>query len=223
MLLRNEKTDNSNATQNSIQNSIQNLGLAESSSPCSTCMLRKNCIISRSKNDTDEKSLHLAHRSLLIKSNQHLYFNSDKLESVYVVKSGSFKSYLVNSKGDEQIIEFHLPGDILGLDALSTHQFESSAVALETSSVCAIPSSQLEHLIERQVPDWIMDLLMGKLMQQQRSLSALGKKNAKRRIATFILDLSENYQALGYSGKSMKINMSRHDIGNYLGTRVRNN
>lgn len=198
-------------------NVLQNPYLNDTNSPCRTCMLRKDCIISRIDNGLVDSSLRLTHRSMLIKNNQHLYFSGDKLEAIYIVKSGSFKSYLINHKGDEQIIDFHLPGDILGLDALSRHQFESSVVALETSSVCVVKASQLEHLIELLVPDWLMDLMMGKLMQQQRNLSALGKKNAKRRIAAFILDLSENYQALGYSGKELKLNMSRQDIGNYLG------
>jgi len=196
---------------------MQNMGFTDRSSPCHTCMLQKNCIISRIESTPEKGALHLSHRSTLIKDNKHLYFSGDQLQAIYIIKSGSFKSYTTNQKGDEQIIDFHLPGDILGLDALPLHRFEYSAVALEASSVCAVPAQQLEHLIDSLVPDWLMELMMGKLIQQQRNHSALGKKNARRQIASFILDQSENYRALGYSGKELKLNMSRQDIGNYLG------
>lgn len=58
---------------------------------------------------------------------------------------------------------------------------------------------------------------MEKLKLQNRAISALGKKDARRRVASFLWDISENYQALGYSGENIQLNMSLQDIGNYLG------
>jgi len=184
---------------------------------CQCCKLRKTCVASRMGRETNKVFHQVTHRSLLIKHGEHLFYNGDPLRSVYIVKSGSFKSYIINHRADEQIINFHLPGDILGFEALPSHLFESSVVALETASVCAIPVWQLEKMIEQLVPDWLMEIFMEKLKLQNRTASALGKKDARRRIASFLWDISENYQALGYSGKNIKLNMSRQDIGNYLG------
>jgi len=198
-------------------NTLLDPRIAEDINACCTCVLRKSCIFSLINTSVESNCNKLTTHSTMLKHNQHLYFSGDKLEAVYIVKSGSFKSYLVNHKGDEQIIDFQLPGHILGLDALPLHQCQSSVVALETSSVCAVHVSKFEQMIDLLVPDWLVDLMFGKLAHQQRNLSALGKKNAKRRIAAFIVELSENYQELGYSGKEFKLNMSRQDIGNYLG------
>jgi len=187
------------------------------SSPCEMCLLNRNCVGSQIRKAFADSSRFRSFRSFSVKSYEHLYFSGDQIEALYIVKSGSFKTYVTNQGGDEQIINFHLAGDILSLDALPTHHFQSSAVALEASSLCVIPSLYFENLVKEFVPDWLIDVLMGQLSQQQRKMSSLGKKNARRRIAAFLCDISDNYQALGYSGREIRLNMSREDIGNYLG------
>jgi CRP/FNR family transcriptional regulator len=156
-------------------------------------------------------------RTQTLKNNEHLYLMSDKPEALYIVKSGSIKTYITNEMGDEQIMNFHLPGDLLALNALANHEFESSAVALEYSTVCVLPLTDLEQALTTRVPGYIMDLLMGKLKQQQRNLSVLGKKDGQKRLAAFLVEVSENFKLLGYSDSHLKLNMSRQDIGNYLG------
>ena len=41
--------------------------------------------------------------------------------------------------GEEQITSFHLPGDLVGFDAITNMQHPSFAQALETAMVCEIP------------------------------------------------------------------------------------
>jgi CRP/FNR family transcriptional regulator len=153
----------------------------------------------------------------LVDSLEHLFFQGDRLEAIYIVKSGSLKSYVINPAGDEQIINFHFPGDVLALDALSNKKLDFSMMALQTSSVCVVPIGYLEHAISEIIPDWMMQFVFKKLKQEQSSHVLLGKKTAKTRIAAFLLEISENYKTLGYSGSELKLNMSRQDIGNYLG------
>lgn len=184
---------------------------------CSDCLLSKNCVGSRIKIGSTHDSQPRSFRSFTVRNCEHLYFSGDQSEALYVVKSGSFKTYIINKGGDEQVIGFHLAGDVLNLDALPSGFFQSSAVALETSSVCAIPASYFEHLVKQQASNWLIGFFLGELSHQQQKQCSLGRKSAKRRIAAFLYDLSHDYQALGYSGQQVKLNMSREDIGNYLG------
>jgi CRP/FNR family transcriptional regulator len=119
--------------------------------------------------------------------------------------------------GDEQVMNFHLPGDLLALNALANHEFESSADALEYSTLCVLPLADLEQALATLVPDYIMELLMSKLQQQQQNLAVLGKKDGQKRLAAFLVKISENFKSAGYSEMHLKLNMSRQDIGNYLG------
>ena len=45
----------------------------------------------------------------------------------------------------------------------------------------------------------------------------LHKRSAQERLAVFLHQLSERYRALGRSGESFLLPMSREDIGSYLG------
>ena len=58
------------------------------------------------------------------------------------------------------------------------------------------------------------------MTQQQQLLLLLGKMNSKRRLATFLLDVSDHMRVQGCSSKNINLSMSRHDIANYLGLAI---
>jgi CRP/FNR family transcriptional regulator len=181
---------------------------------CSTCVRKSNCIIYKIKDlSISLKPIH----SQLFRANDHLFRVGDKLESLYVIKSGSVKTYITNHIGEEQILNFYGPGDILGLDALPNNQHASTALSLETSSACAVPFYKLEEAFNQLVPPWLIEYALNKLKQESKNINLLGKKNANTRIASFLLKLSENQKMLGCSETEFDLSMSRDDIGNYLG------
>ena len=59
----------------------------------------------------------------------------------FVVRSGSVKNYLVTEEGEEQVLGFYLPGDVFGLDTTDSRQRMSSAITLETTSLCRFQHS----------------------------------------------------------------------------------
>jgi CRP/FNR family transcriptional regulator len=181
---------------------------------CSTCARQNDCIVCKIKNfSLSLKPIH----SQLFRTNDHLFRVGDKLENLYVIKSGSVKTYITNHTGEEQILNFYGPGDILGLDGLPSNQHVSTALSLETSSACAVPLYKLEEAFDQLVPHWLIEYAMDKLKQESKNINLLGKKNANTRIASFLLKLSENQKMLGCSETEFDLSMSRDDIGNYLG------
>jgi len=181
---------------------------------CSLCVRQKDCIAYKVKKSAS--SLKITN-SQLVRVNDHIFREGDKLENLYVVKSGSIKTFITNQSGQEQILNFHGPGDILGLDGLPFNQNMSTAISLETSSVCALPIHQLKEVLEQLIPSWLIEFAMSKLKQKNNNIYMLGKKNANTRIASFLLKVSENHKMLGCSDTEFDLSMSRDDIGNYLG------
>lgn len=181
---------------------------------CSTCIRKNDCIVCKIKSFTISlKPIH----SQLFRANDNLFRVGDKLESLYIIKSGSVKTYITNHIGEEQILNFYGPGDILGLDGLPSNQHVSAALSLETSAACVIPLHKLEEAFEQLVPHWLIEYALDKLKQESKNINLLGKKNANTRIASFLLKLSENQKMLGCSETEFDLSMSRDDIGNYLG------
>ncbi|MCV2884214.1 fumarate/nitrate reduction transcriptional regulator Fnr [Aestuariibacter sp. AA17] len=144
------------------------------------------------------------------------------LTSLFAVRSGSFKSYIMSADGEQQITGFHLPGDIIGFDGLSTQSHQSFTQALETSMVCEIPYTMLDDMsstlpaLRRQMTK----LMSEEISHEQQVLMLINKRNAQERIIHFLLNLSARFKARGMSGSSFNLTMTRGEIGNYLGLTV---
>ena len=150
---------------------------------------------------------------------QHLFRTGGATENLYILKSGSAKSYLVSENGDEQIIGFHFPGEVLGLDDLTNNQHASSVVFLEDSNVCSISTNSFDALVNEipQIQHETISRLNEKIGHAHELLLMINHLTAEQRVAAFILELSERMNLIGFPKTSIKLNMSRPDIANYLG------
>lgn len=189
---------------------------------CHDCSLAELCL-PRGLNQAEITELdHAIQHRRTIHRGDHLYRMGDRGRSVFVVRTGSIKTYLSTGAGDEQVVGFHLPGEILGLDVFDNEQYSSGAIALETSSVCELSGHHFEEICKT-VP--AMNTQMCRLVSREithdhEMLLLLGKKMAEERLATFLQSLSERLQKRGLSGTKFNLSMSRQDMGNYLGLAV---
>lgn len=157
-----------------------------------------------------------------IQKGEHLYRLGESFDSIFAVRSGSFKSYTLLDDGTDQVTGFQLAGDLLGLGAISTKKHTSAAKAMETSSVCEIPFERLEGLAE-EIPGLhhhLMSLMSEELQHDQCKLVLLAKMPADVKLATFLLNISERLAARGYSACEFNLSMSRNDIANLMGMAV---
>jgi CRP/FNR family transcriptional regulator, anaerobic regulatory protein len=162
-------------------------------------------------------SLHGRHRAL--GSGEHLFHLGERLSALYVSRHGSLKSVAMTEEGVEQVIAFHLPGELIGLDALGSGQHRCQAVALEAAEVCELNVGQLERAA-REVPGLQHGLLrlMGRSVEvDQDHLALLGRPQAIERLALFLVGLVTRLQAQGLDGERFALPMSRADIASYLG------
>ena len=189
---------------------------------CSDCNLKGLCLpIAMDVQDIDKLDS-IIQRNRPIQGSDHIYRTGDNFSSIYAVRSGSIKTYLVNDDGVEQVTGFYLPGEVLGFDGIGSNLHTCNVVALETSSVCEIPFNRLEEL-SRQVP--ILQRHFFQLMSRQietdhQMMLTLSKKNADGRISTLLLSLSKRYSRRNLSANAMHLPMSRMDIGNFLGLTI---
>jgi CRP/FNR family transcriptional regulator len=152
----------------------------------------------------------------------YLFRTGDRFRSLYVVKTGSLKTFAPSPEGGEQVLGFHLPGEIIGLDAIDKDAHACSAKVLETSAICEIPFHRLEELTAAipSLQHQMYRLLSKEIAQDTDMLLLLGKKNAEERLAAFLVSLSRRLAKRGLSSTDFYVSMSRHEIGNYLGLAV---
>jgi CRP/FNR family transcriptional regulator len=149
----------------------------------------------------------------------HLFRNGDRFRSLYAVRSGSLKTYATSAHGQEQVMGFLLPGELVGLDAIADGCHPLSAKALETTSICEIPFTDLASLSE-QLPTLqhqLLRIMSKEIRDDEHNMLVLGQKSAEERLAAFLISLSNRFRRRGFSPNQFNLSMSRGDIGNYLG------
>ncbi len=161
-------------------------------------------------------------RSRPIQAGEHIYRTGDGFTSIFAVRSGSIKTYLLDDDGVEQMTGFYLPGEILGFDGIGTEKHGCNVMAMETSTVCEIPFERIEEL-SLQIP--VLQRHFFQLMSQQieadhQMMLTLSKKNAEGRVATLLISLSRRFGRRNLSPNSLRLPMSRMDIGNFLGLTI---
>ena len=189
---------------------------------CSQCSMSTLCLPRGLNNEEFDKVASIVQRERPLQRGEALFEIGQPFKSLYAVQSGSVKVFLPTNDGDEQIVGFHMPGELLGFDALGHDEHTCTALALETSSVCELPYDKLHELC-KQVPglsQHFMHLMSNEIADEHGMMLMLGKKSAEERIASFFLSLSARYSKRGFSPNQFNLTMSRHDIGNYLGLAV---
>lgn len=152
----------------------------------------------------------------------HLFRGGEHFRSLYVVKTGSVKTYAPSEEGGEQVLGFHLPGELIGLDAINQNTHACSARVLETSAICEVPFPRLEELAAAipSLQHQLYRLLSKEIGHDTDMLLLLGRKNAEERLAAFLVSMSRRLSKRGLSATDFYLSMSRHDIGSYLGLAV---
>jgi CRP/FNR family transcriptional regulator len=146
----------------------------------------------------------------------------DKFHSLYVVRSGCFKTVYTDFSGSEQVLGFPMSGDLMGADGIDSGHYSSTAISLDTSEVVIVPLTGLARLAYEcpGLEALLYRVLSRELVRVQNMAWTLGTLGAEGRVAAFLLALSTRLGALGYSRCSFNLRMTRQEIGSYLGLKL---
>jgi CRP/FNR family transcriptional regulator len=151
-----------------------------------------------------------------------LYRSGDRLSSLYVVQSGLFKTCILHEDGRSQVTGFQLSGEWLGMDGIGTGSHQCDTVALEDAQVCTIAYDELEDLLHEcpELRRQFQRIMSRQIVRCQEMMMLLGSMAAEKRLATFLLDLTQRMQERGGSATSLVLAMTRDEIGSCLGLKL---
>jgi CRP/FNR family transcriptional regulator len=186
---------------------------------CSKCCLQGVCLPHGLNADGLGRMDELTRLKRRVARGATLYRTGDPFSALYALRSGCFKSVGISRNGMEKVTGLHLPGEIMGLEAINSRQHGYDAIAIEDSEVCVIPYAQLTHLALRlpELQAQLLRIVSGDISRDQGLMLLLGSMDAEQRIAAFLLSLSKRYRKLGYSPTRFGVRMTREEIGSYLG------
>jgi len=186
---------------------------------CVNCILDPMCqLLDYAKGDEDlPEGILLRHRP--VARGETIYRYEDPFRSVFAVKSGSFKTLIPGLDGEEQVVGFCLPGEMIGAEGMAEKLYPSTVRALEASHICELRIEQLTGsgrplvLLQQRM----IELLGNEIAFNRKLMAAIMRQSSEQRLAAFLLNLSQRYGARGYADREFVLMMSWTDIGSYLG------
>ena len=154
-----------------------------------------------------------------VRKDTALFHEGSPTDTLYVVRSGSLKCVKSSEDDYHQVLSFVGPGEVLGFESLHRGKHRTSVIALEVSTVFAVPVQSLGGL--RQQSPLFDQALQNAISRQLDGASDMAELMAAvaadARLARFLMWLSARMAAAGQSAHRLRLRMCRRDIASLLG------
>ena len=153
-----------------------------------------------------------------IPAHEHIFFEGDERDHLYIVESGWVKLYRTLVDGQRQIVGFANRGSILGLE--SDVEYSNGCEAITTVQIRAIPIARIAEICLRDgaLADQLLRQLGRQLGAAQAQLAAIGAQSAEQKLANFLLTISDLCET--QPDGSFDLPMRRGDMAEFLGLRL---
>lgn len=153
-----------------------------------------------------------------IPAHDHIFYEGDERDHLYVVESGWVKLYRTLVDGQRQIVGFANKGSILGLE--SDVDYSNGCEAITEVHVRAIPVARVTEICLRdgKLADQLLRQVGRQLGAAQAQLAAIGAQSAEQKLANFLLTISDLCEAK--IDGSFDLPMRRGDMAEFLGLRL---
>ena len=189
---------------------------------CSSCNLREICLPGGVCMEDLQQVQNIVYARRRVKRGESLFGTGDEFTSIYAIRSGFFKTSVVDGEGREQVTGFFMGGELLGMEGIGSSKHSSTAVALEDSEICVMPYWLVETMAHDfpQFQRHLHSVLSREIVRDHGVMMLLGSMRAEERLAAFLSNLSKRFVRRGYSPSDFHLRMTREEIGSYLGLKL---
>lgn len=149
---------------------------------------------------------------------ERIFNQEDPASDVFKILSGAVRLCRHTADGRRCIIDFAVPGDIVGLLACADQPLDAEAVGDVT--LITIPRSSIDRLAQTDaaISTRMLCHLSANLLEAQQHLFVLGCQGAKERVASFLVRWADRCDVA--SGEALELPMGRQDIADHLGLTI---
>ena len=182
---------------------------------CTTCAFSSVCL-SQGMDKGSLRDLHMLVEHIgPLHAGDYVFREGDPFEAIAAVRSGTVKTCSVDRDGREHVLGFHLPGEVIGLNAIDGDRYPCDAVALDTVTLCRFSFPRISMLATR-LPGLQQTLFRLLSRDIGNAMLLAGDWSADERMAAFLVGMSRRLAARGFSPRRFQLTMGRGDIANYL-------
>lgn len=191
-------------------------GSAPTATLCMNCDVRTRCLggIAAEAGTAQLQGI-LAGRQWL-RVREVLYARDDHFDHVYAIRSGSLMSFVERDDG-EQVVGFHFPGEVVGVDGMATGRQRVTVVAMEDTQLCAMRFAPRGNEAPgvRAFLARLWDMMSCEVVRERAHQSLLATLSPPRRVAAFLATVSRRVRGRG-AGR-LPLGMGAEQIASYLG------
>jgi len=187
-------------------------------SSCNACTVRKATIFSSITNCELQAISRLIQPCILARKEQ-LFFEHDPMKFIYLVKNGLVKIYKSMQDGRQQTLRICALGDVLGLDAIFSQCYLSSAEAVTKSTLCRIQTKDFKGLLAKHnaLSMKLLQAASQELVYSHNQIFNLGTRTAREKIADFLMQLYGSQCSCDAHPRKVDMPVTRKEISELLG------
>lgn len=149
---------------------------------------------------------------------QFLYQEGKRPRFLYYIVKGKVKGFRTHEDGKEYITDLFSEGDFIGYSPIiEDKNYEDSTIALEDAEILQLPREDFQKMIynDLSVATKFIHLITQNVKEKEERLLNLAYSSLRKRIAKALVDIHNKFNG---GGPSKRIEISREDIAQYVGT-----
>ncbi len=186
---------------------------------CRGCRLREQCFLAAPLPREDGDCAAVVQRRFALARDDRLYRRNSAFGALYQVCSGAVKTQRETADGGLVVTGFFLPGDLVGIEAISTDHYPSDAVAIADSEVCQLDFARLLSSCSGKpgLQSWVISRIGFYIRRKDNDLSWSTGLQTHQRVLRFFLDLYERLSGDREGPRPvLELPMKKQDIARYL-------
>jgi CRP-like cAMP-binding protein len=187
---------------------------------CYQCALRACGLFKPVSPEELETINDMLEEQIALKPGAAIVSAGDDCSELYTLYSGWAFRFKTLPDGRRQILNFLLPGDLLGLQAAMFDAAMHGIEALTDVELCVLPRRKVWDLF-REMPGLAFDITwLGSREESivDENLTSVGRRNAAERVAALIVALYKRAKALGLvTGGSFGFPLTQQHVADSLG------
>lgn len=151
-----------------------------------------------------------------IGAGEEIFLEGEEADFAYRIEEGVLMSYRMLGDGRRQVVDFHLPGEFVGLEA--GVEYSLTAQAVTPAKVVALGRRRLAALAadDARLTRDLWEATVGAYRRSQDHAAILARQSATERVAAFLLSYARRIGAV----RDMTLPMSRQDMADFLGLAI---
>jgi CRP/FNR family transcriptional regulator, anaerobic regulatory protein len=154
-----------------------------------------------------------------LKTGESLFLQGDKSRSIWVLREGWAFRYQSLEDGRRQIVDFLLPGDVLGIGASPQMRYGVEALSPCTWITISRESFLARLSEEPELSVKVVNMLSAGQVRAFEQMTSVGRRTARERVAHLLFDLAKRVQGSASDCEEIEITMPLmlSHIGDALG------